>query len=270
MVTVELLLKTLMKIYCDANMTVELINSGGDHRGKILFFKSKNLKINFFEIKKNYARGGHYHGYHVTYVLVSGKIEHRTKSLDTNEEIIETISAPAIIKLPINTANLIIAIKNSIFLEMFDVEYESKIFDEYRNFVINENKILETDESHSNLSIENQFQDSRGKIFFCKSGDISINLIELNEGYARGGHFHNYDSEHIILNGEIKYFENNLDTNSELIKAIKNPEIILTKSNIAHMFLGIKKSYFVETFSGNYEAIFFDKYRKIVDEKMKN
>ena len=44
MVTVELLLKTLMKIYCDPNMTVELINSGGDHRGKILFFKSGNLK----------------------------------------------------------------------------------------------------------------------------------------------------------------------------------------------------------------------------------
>ena len=270
MVTVELLLKTLMKIYCDSNMTVELINSGGDNRGKIFFFKSENLKINFFEINKDSVRGGHYHDYPVTYVLISGKIEHRMKSLDTNEEIIETISSPAIIKLPINTANLIFAIKNSIFLEMFDVEYESKIFDEYRNYVIDKNKILETDESSSNLSIENQFQDSRGKIFFCKFGDININLIEINEGYARGGHFHNFDSEHIILTGEIKYFENDLITNSELVKIIKNPEIIITKSNIAHMFLGIKNSYFVETFSGNYDAIFFNKYRKIVDEKMKN
>ncbi len=270
MVTVELLLKTLMKIYCDPNMTVELINSGGDHRGKILFFKSENLKINFFEIKKNYARGGHYHDYPVTYVLISGKIEYRTKSLDTDEEIIETISAPAIIKLPINTANLIFAIKNSVFLEMFDVEYSSKIFDEYRNFVIDKNKILRSDESYSNLSIENQFEDSRGKIFFCKFGDININLIEINEGYARGGHFHNFDSEHIILTGEIKYFENDLITNSELVKIIKNPEIIITKSNIAHMFLGIKKSYFIEIFSGNYDAIFFNKYRKIVDKKMKN
>ena len=57
---------------------------------------------------------------------------------------------------------------------------------------------------------------------------------------------------------------------TRLIKIIKNPEIIITKSNIAHMFLGIKNSYFVETFSGNYDAIFFNKYRKIVDEKMKN
>ena len=126
MVTVELLLKTLMKIYCDANMTVELINSGGDHRGKILFFKSKNLKINFFEIKKNYARGGHYHDYPVTYVLISGKIEHRMKSLDTDEEIIEIISGPSIIKLPINVANLILAIKTSIFLEMYDAKWRWK------------------------------------------------------------------------------------------------------------------------------------------------
>ena len=270
MVTVELLLKTLMKIYCDPNMTVELINSGGDHRGKILFFKDENLKINFFEIKKNYARGGHYHNYPVTYVLISGKIEHRMKSLDTDEEIIEIISGPSIIKLPINVANLILSIETSIFLEMYDAEYDSKIFDNYRNFVIEKNKTLGIDESNSNLTIENQFQDSRGKIFFCKFSNVNVNLIEINEGYARGGHYHNFDSEHIILSGEVKYFENNLMTNSESIKTIKDPEIIITKSNIAHMFLGIKKSYFVEIFSGNYDAIFFDNYRKIVDEKMKN
>ena len=59
MVTVELLLKTLMKIYCDPNMTVELINSGGDHRGKILFFKSENLKEKFFSGKSRAFYGTH-------------------------------------------------------------------------------------------------------------------------------------------------------------------------------------------------------------------
>ena len=118
MVTVELLLKALMKFYFSVSMAIELINSEGDHRGKILFFKSEKLKINFFEIKKNYARGGHYHNYPVTYVLISGKIEHRMKSLDTDEEIIEIISGPSIIKLPINVANLILSIETSIFLEL--------------------------------------------------------------------------------------------------------------------------------------------------------
>ena len=270
MVTVELLPKTLMKFYSSVDMAIELMNSGGDNRGKILFFKSENLKMNFFEIKKDYTRGGHYHNYPVTYVLISGKIEHRMKSLDNGKEITEILSGPKIIKLPVNTANLILAIKNSIFLEMFDVEYDSKVFSEYRNHVIEKNDIHNIVESNSNLILENEFQDSRGKIFFCKFGDISINLIEINEGYARGGHFHKFESEHIILSGEVKYFENNLITNSESIKIIKNPEIIKTKSNIAHMFFGIKNSYFIEIFSGKYDAIFFNKYRKIVDEKMKN
>ncbi len=269
MVTVELLLKTLMKIYCHFNMSIELVNTGGDHRGKILFFKSENLRINFFEIQKNHARGGHYHNYHITYVLMSGKIEHRIKSLDTDKEIINIISSPTIIELPPNTANLIIAKENSIFLEIFDVQYDSKTFDEYRNF-IEKNKKSETQKIISNLSIENQHQDIRGKIFFCKFANININLIEINEGYARGGHYHSFDTEHIFLYGKLKYFENNIMNNSELIKTIKKPEIISTKSNIPHMFLGIKKSYFIEIYSGNYSATFFNKYRNIVDEKMKN
>ena len=41
----------------------------------------------------------------------------------------------------------------SIFLEMYDAEYDSKIFDNYRNFVIEKNKTLGIDESNSNLTI---------------------------------------------------------------------------------------------------------------------
>ena len=149
-------------------MAIELINSNIDERGKIIFFKSKNLKINFFEINKNCIRGGHYHDYPVTYVLIAGKIEHKIQCLNTNKEITEIISGPSIIKLPANTANLISALENSIFLEMFDFEYNSKIFKKYRDEVIKKNKISDNVELSSNLTIENQFQDSRGKIFFCK------------------------------------------------------------------------------------------------------
>ena len=112
--------------------------------------------------------------------------------------------------------------------------------------------------------------DARGKILFFKSEHLKINFFELKKNYARGGHYHKFESEHILLDGEIEYFENNLETDSESTKIISNPEIIITKPYIAHMFLGLKNSYFIESFLGKYEATFYDNYRKIVEEKMSN
>ena len=70
-------------------MSIDLIKSDGDNRGQIIFFKSQNLRLNLFEIKKDSARGGHFHNYPVTYILLSGKIEHRKKFLKTNLEEID-------------------------------------------------------------------------------------------------------------------------------------------------------------------------------------
>ena len=121
-------------------MTFELVDSGGDCRGKILFFKFNQIKSNLFEIKKGYARGGHYHDYDIVHTLIIGKIEHRIKFLDSKKEKIEIISAPAIIEIPAKTANLIIALENSLFSEIFDSEYKSTIFTEYREIVLQKMK----------------------------------------------------------------------------------------------------------------------------------
>ncbi len=118
-------------------MTLEFIDFGGDCRGKILFFKFNKIKTNLFEIKKGYARGGHFHDYDIIHTLIVGKIEHRMKTLNSEYEKIEIISAPAIIKIPAKTANLIIALDDSLFSEIFDTEYKSTIFPEYRKIVEN-------------------------------------------------------------------------------------------------------------------------------------
>ena len=34
--------------------------------------------------------------------------------------------------------------------------------------------------------------DSRGRIMFCKYGDLSINIVETKKGFSRGGHFHEF------------------------------------------------------------------------------
>ena len=106
-----------------------------DIRGKILFSLYGNKKINLFEIKKGYARGGHYHNYEVNHTLVSGKIEYRETNIETEEEKISIITAPSSFYLMPKCADLIIALEDSIFTEVFDGEYESKVFQPYRKIV---------------------------------------------------------------------------------------------------------------------------------------
>ncbi|MEM4392130.1 MAG: hypothetical protein QXG67_05025 [Candidatus Nitrosotenuis sp.] len=54
---------------------MNLIREGGDERGKILFFIDGNARINLFEVRKGFARGGHYHNYPIVHTLLSGKID---------------------------------------------------------------------------------------------------------------------------------------------------------------------------------------------------
>lgn len=116
-------------------MTFEFKGDGGDKRGKILFFTCGKMKINLFEIKKGFARGGHYHDYDITHMLITGKIEHRIENIETNQEQISIVTAPAILEIPAKSANLIIAIEDSVFTEVFSEEYKSVVYDKYRNIV---------------------------------------------------------------------------------------------------------------------------------------
>lgn len=116
-------------------MTFEFKGESGDKRGKIFFFKNDNMKINLFEVKKGFARGGHYHDYGIMHTLITGKIEHRTENVETTKQEISIVSAPAILNIPPKTANLIIALEDSIFTEVFCAEYKSTVYDKYRNIV---------------------------------------------------------------------------------------------------------------------------------------
>lgn len=116
-------------------MELKYIKEGGDIRGKILFFTYDKTKINLFEIKKGFARGGHYHNYDITHTLITGKIEHRIENIETKQEQILIVTAPAILEIPAKSANLIIAIEDSVFTEVFSEEYKSTVYDKYRNIV---------------------------------------------------------------------------------------------------------------------------------------
>ena len=117
-----------------------------------------------------------------------------------------------------------------------------------------------------NLKFDKQVEDKRGKILFFSLGDKKFNIVETKQGFARGGHFHNFSSTHILLYGKMEVTEENLNSGIEETKKILAPSIINIDQNIAHLFLASEDSVFIEIFEGKYHATDHPKYRKIVKE----
>ena len=106
-----------------------------DKRGKILFLSLGTKKINIVEMKKGFARGGHFHNFPSTDIIVYGKIELREENLNNSVEQIKKISAPSIINIQQNTAHIFIALEDSMFVETFDGEYQASDYPKYRKIV---------------------------------------------------------------------------------------------------------------------------------------
>ena len=115
------------------------------------------------------------------------------------------------------------------------------------------------------LEFEKQIEDKRGKILFLKYGNKNINLIEIKQNFARGGHFHKTSTNHFLISGKIEYHEKNIKTGMEKISIIKSPCIINTASYVAHLLIAKENSLFFEVFE-NYEDTVYTKYRKIVED----
>ena len=115
------------------------------------------------------------------------------------------------------------------------------------------------------LEFEKQIEDKRGQILFLKYNDKKIYLIEIKKGCARGGHFHQTDTNHFLVSGKIEYYEENVKTKKEKISIISSPNIINVKSNMAHLLIAKENSLFFEVFN-NYEDTVYPKYRKIVEK----
>lgn len=120
------------------------------------------------------------------------------------------------------------------------------------------------------LEVEKEIEDVRGKILFCKHKKSRINLVEIKKGYARGGHYHNYEQMHFIISGKIEYIEEKIETQKEIHKIINGPAMIIIPANSAHLFIALEDTVFLEAFSEEYNAENYPKFRKIVEEKMKS
>jgi dTDP-4-dehydrorhamnose 3,5-epimerase-like enzyme len=118
------------------------------------------------------------------------------------------------------------------------------------------------------LKLENQAGDIRGKIFFFSYKNKRVNLLELKRGFSRGGHYHEFDSLHIIVSGKIEYHEENINTGKEKVIVVDSPRVIFTPLRNAHMITALEDSMFVEVFDHQYNATNYPKYRSIIESKM--
>ena len=112
--------------------------------------------------------------------------------------------------------------------------------------------------------------DVRGTILFCSYGKLTINFVYTKKGFSRGGHYHNFKSDHILLKGKIEFKKLNLDTNVENSSLLCAPCNVSVESKTAHLLTSLSDSLFIEYFNTKYSAINYLPYRKVVTEKIKN
>lgn len=98
---------------------------------------------------------------------------------------------------------------------------------------------------------------------------MKINLIETRKRFARGGHYHKYEQDHTLISGQMEVRFYDISTSQETIQTFKAPSIIHIPKNIAHLFIALEDSIFIETSDFEYEITNFPKYRQIVEERMK-
>lgn len=118
------------------------------------------------------------------------------------------------------------------------------------------------------LQFEKEAGDVRGNILVLKYGNKRINLVETKKGFSRGGHYHVFESRHILISGTIQYVEKDLKTNVEKSTTVSAPNVIVTAPMIPHLITAITDSVFAEEFEQDYSATDYPEYRAIVTKKM--
>ena len=119
------------------------------------------------------------------------------------------------------------------------------------------------------LEFKKSFSDVRGIILFCSYGKSSLHFVKTKKGFSRGGHYHKFKSDHILLQGKIEFKEFNISTNSEQIRILSSPTTISVEPNVAHLLTALEDTVFLEFFNFEYSSTDYIPYRTIVEKKIK-
>jgi len=119
-----------------------------------------------------------------------------------------------------------------------------------------------------NLQYLKTISDKRGTIIFMKNSRIFLNLVEIKQGFSRGGHFHPFTSSHNLISGKVEYMEFNTITLEEKKVVYEAPFEIVVPPYVAHLLTALDDVLFIEIFKNKYQDTIFPKYREIVNQKI--
>jgi len=121
------------------------------------------------------------------------------------------------------------------------------------------------------LEIKKVHEDVRGEIFEVLLGGNQIGaILNTNEGFARGGHYHPSEQQLYIVKGEFEYTTMELDKpETKKTVTLKEGDFITIPPKLIHLMTATKESVFFEAMPEGYSAINYEPFRKIVEEKMK-
>ena len=120
------------------------------------------------------------------------------------------------------------------------------------------------------MRVLKETEDRRGMIIWLESDGKEFHVVETKNGYSRGGHYHPYDSTHVLVSGQLIYRECDIKGEKEINKTVKTGATIFTAANRAHMITAIEDSVFIEIFGSPYKATDFLRYRKIVNDTLRD
>jgi len=112
-------------------------------------------------------------------------------------------------------------------------------------------------------------EDSRGKVWSFKIGDVEYILFYTKKGGMRGGDYHSKRQYNIVLSGAIgltilsKIF-------GEIPLTLKEGQSIAIQEEIPHYMISLTDSYVLEWHELPKTRKIYEPYRKIVMESIKN
>lgn len=116
--------------------------------------------------------------------------------------------------------------------------------------------------------ITDTFSDKRGEIVKLLLAGKKLNLLFSKAGTYRAGDFHPCTQRNFIIEGEVivtRQYPDSLEKENTFCTG----EYFSTSAGVPHLFCFLADTWMVELWDDEFEATYFPRYRKIVEESLK-
>ena len=111
-------------------------------------------------------------------------------------------------------------------------------------------------------------EDVRGQRWNFQDNENLISLFEIKKGFSRGGQYHKNEVTHVLISGKIEYRKENVLTGKEEISMLDSFSSTLLPPNTSDLITALEDSVMVGIYKNELEKKYYEKYSRIVKEKM--